>query len=84
MDARLDAIEEDMSELAAQQEDVTKLAQRLSRVENDASKAATDAKDVNEQRRRPGDARRGPRVERRRGGTGGTGATAATRQGDSP
>ena len=64
VNARLDTIEEDTPSLA-QQEDVTKLAQRLSRVEDDASKAANDVKDIKSQDRRPRDPDRGPRVERR-------------------
>ncbi len=46
VNSRLDTIEEDL-ESAPQQEDVTKLAQRLSRVETDSSKAANDIKDIN-------------------------------------
>jgi septal ring factor EnvC (AmiA/AmiB activator) len=48
LDRRLESIEEDISSVATR-EDVTKLAQRLSRVEDDSAKAARDAKDTNSQ-----------------------------------
>jgi len=42
---RLDELDEEISSVA-KQEDVTKLAQRLSRLEDDSSKATQDAKDL--------------------------------------
>ena len=48
LNARIDQLEEDVDSLA-KQEDVTKLAQRLSRVEEDNSKAAKDTRDTNNQ-----------------------------------
>ena len=45
LNTRVDSLEEDLSSVA-KQEDLTKLAQRLSRVEDDASKASSDAKDT--------------------------------------
>ena len=45
LNPKLDNLEEELSSVAKQQ-DVTKLAQRLSRVETSSSKASSDAKDV--------------------------------------
>jgi chromosome segregation ATPase len=45
---RLDALDEDLASVA-KREDVTRLAQRLSRVEDDKSKAEADAKDLKSQ-----------------------------------
>ena len=48
LDRRLDALEEDVSGMA-RREDVTNLAQRLSRVETKASKAGEDTADTSKQ-----------------------------------
>jgi septal ring factor EnvC (AmiA/AmiB activator) len=45
LNPKLDNLEEELTSVAKQQ-DVTKLAQRLSRVETSSSKASSDAKDV--------------------------------------
>ena len=47
VNARLDSLEQDINELA-RREDVTRLEQRIARVEDNASKAARDAKSAND------------------------------------